>query len=172
MKVRRNTLLLIAALVWSAAGFNILRIGLLAYPPYRTVVNYLLSALVFTVFQVFIFGQLVNKHTARISAYEEELHFFLKFFDVKSFIIMAVMMTGGIWLRSSGVAPDRFIAFFYTGLGASLLLAGLLFGCNFAKALAAICARVKRRVSLLSSLHRVRNLRAASSNTIMATRPA
>lgn len=71
MKVRRNTLLLIAALVWSAAGFNILRIGLLAYPPYRTVVNYLLSALVFTVFQIFIFGRLVNKHTARISAYEE-----------------------------------------------------------------------------------------------------
>lgn len=134
MKVRRNTLLLIAALVWSAAGFNILRIGLLAYPPYRTVVNYLLSALVFTVFQVFIFGQLVNKHTARISAYEEELHFFLKFFDVKSFIIMAVMMTGGIGLRVSGLAPERFIAVFYTGLGAALLLAGLLFGRNFGKA--------------------------------------
>ena len=33
MKVRRNTLLLIAALVWSAAGFNILRIGLLAFLP-------------------------------------------------------------------------------------------------------------------------------------------
>lgn len=134
MKVKRNTLLLIAALVWSAAGFNILRIGLLAYPPYRTVVNYLLSALVFIVFQIFIFRRLVKKHTARISAYEEELHFFLKSFDVKSFIIMAVMMTGGIWLRSSGVAPDRFIAFFYTGLGASLLLAGLLFTCSFAKA--------------------------------------
>ena len=100
VKVRRNTLLLIAALVWSAAGFNILRIGLLACPPYRTIVNYLLSAVVFTVFQIFIFGRLVNKHTARISAYEEELHFFLKFFDVKSFIIMAVMMTGGIWLRT------------------------------------------------------------------------
>lgn len=134
MKVRRNTLLLIAALVWSAAGFNILRIGLLAYPPYRTVVNYLLSALVFTVFQVFIFGQLVNKHTARISAYEEELHFFLKFFDVKSFIIMAVMMSGGIWLRSSGTAPDRFIAVFYTGLGASLLTAGIRFGYQFVRA--------------------------------------
>lgn len=47
---------------------------------------------------------------------------------------MAVMMTGGIRLRSSGVAPDRFISFFYTGLGASLLLAGLLFACSFAKA--------------------------------------
>lgn len=28
MKVKRNTLLLLACLVWSAAGFNILRIGL------------------------------------------------------------------------------------------------------------------------------------------------
>ena len=49
MKVRRNTLLLIAALVWSAAGFNILRIGLLACPPYRTIVNYLLSAVVYRI---------------------------------------------------------------------------------------------------------------------------
>ena len=125
--VKRNTLLLLACLVWSAAGFNILRIGLSAYPAYRALVNYLLSAVVFAVFQKFIFGKLVKKHTARISAYEEELHFFLKFFDVKSFIMMAVMMTGGIWLRSSSVAPDWFISFFYTGLGASLLLAGLLF---------------------------------------------
>lgn len=30
MKVKRNTLLLFACLVWSAAGFNILRIGLVA----------------------------------------------------------------------------------------------------------------------------------------------
>lgn len=42
MKVKRNTLLLLACLVWSAAGFNILRIGLSAYPAYRAVVNYLL----------------------------------------------------------------------------------------------------------------------------------
>lgn len=60
MKVKRNTLLLLACLVWSAAGFNILRIGLMAYPPYLTVVNYLLSVLVFVVFQRFIFGKLVK----------------------------------------------------------------------------------------------------------------
>lgn len=137
MKVKRNTLLLLACLVWSAAGFNILRIGLMAYPAYRTVGNYLLSALIFAVFQVFIFGKLVKKHTARISAYREEHHFFLKFFDGRSFAIMAFMMTGGIALRSGGLAPEQFIAFFYTGLGASLLLAGLLFGRNFGKAIAA-----------------------------------
>lgn len=137
MKVKRNTLLLLACLVWSAAGFNILRIGLMEYPAYRTVGNYLLSALIFAVFQFFIFGKLVKKHTARISTYREEHHFFLKFFDGKSFAIMAFMMTGGIALRSSGLAPEQFIAFFYTGLGASLLLAGLLFGRNFGKAIAA-----------------------------------
>jgi len=43
-------------------------------------------------------------------------------------------MTGGIGLRVSGLAPERFIAVFYTGLGAALLLAGLLFGRNFIKA--------------------------------------
>ena len=134
MKVKRNTLLLLACLVWSAAGFNILRIGLMAYPAYLTAVNYLLSVLVFAVFQWYIFGKLVKKHTARITSYLEERHFFLKFFDGKAFVIMAVMMTGGIGLRVSGLAPERFIAVFYTGLGGALLLAGLLFGRNFGRA--------------------------------------
>lgn len=115
MKVKRNTLLFLAFLVWSVAGFNILRIGLMAYPAYRSAVNYLLSVLVFAVFQKFIFGKLVKKHTARINAYPDERQFFLKFFDGKAFAIMAVMMSGGIGLRTSGLAPERFIAVFYTG---------------------------------------------------------
>ena len=135
MKVKRNTLLLLACLVCGGAVFNILRIGLSAYTAYRSALNFLLSILVFSVFQIFIFGRLVKKHSGRIGAYLEERHFFWKFFDGKSFAIMAVMMTGGIGLRSSGLAPERFIAVFYTGLGASLLLAGLLFGRNFGRAL-------------------------------------
>lgn len=137
MKVKRNTLLLIACLVWTAAGVNILRIGWMAYPPYRTALNFVLSGVVFAVFQRFIFGKLVGKHTARIQSYREERQFFLKFFDGKAFAIMAVMMAGGIGLRASGLAPERFIAVFYTGLGTSLLLAGLLFGRNFGRA---VCA--------------------------------
>lgn len=137
MRVKRNTLLLLACLVWSAAGINILRIGLMVYPSYLSALHFLLTALVFIVFQKFIFGRLVEKHTARIGAYQEERHFFLKFFDGKSFLIMAVMMAGGIGLRTSGLAPEPFIAVFYTGLGASLLLAGLLFGRNYSKT---VCA--------------------------------
>ena len=134
MNVKRNTLLLLACLVWSIAGFNILRIGFMEYKPYHSAINYLLSVLVFVVFQIFVFGKLVKKHTERISNYTEEKHLFIKFFDGKSFVIMAFMMTLGIVLRSGGLAPKRFIAFFYAGLGASLLLAGLKFGYNFIRA--------------------------------------
>lgn len=134
MKVQKNTLLLLACLVWGAAGFNILRIGLTAYLAYVTVVNLLLSAVVFGLFQRFVFGKLVKKHTGRIAGMEEKPQFFLKFFDGKAFAVMAVMMAGGIGLRVSGLAPERFVAVFYSGLGAALLLAGCLFGRNYGRA--------------------------------------
>lgn len=133
MKVKKRTLLLIACFVWFIAGFNVLRIGILAYTNYLGLLNLVLSLGVFTLFQLFIFGKLVKKHTQRILAYQEQRQFFFKFFDVKSFIIMAVMMAGGITIRLLHLAPDRFIAVFYTGLGASLLLAGILFGVNYFK---------------------------------------
>ena len=49
------------------------------------------------------------------------------FFDLKAYLIMAVMMGGGIGLRFSGLLPEIFIAVFYTGLGCALALAGILF---------------------------------------------
>ena len=61
MKVKRNTLLLIACLVWGAAGFNILRLGVLAYPAYLSVLNFVLSALAFAVFQYFHIRQTGQK---------------------------------------------------------------------------------------------------------------
>ena len=135
MKVNKMTLLLFAAIVWIIAGVNVLRIGILLYPPYLSIINVLLSIVVFAVFQFFIFGRLVKKHTRRINSYTEERQFFLKFFDLKSFIIMAVMISGGISIRAFHLLPEQFIAVFYTGLGASLTLAGILFGCNYIKAI-------------------------------------
>ena len=44
-------------------------------------------------------------------------------------------MSGGIGLRASGIAPERFIAVFYSGLGGALLLAGILFGLRYVKTL-------------------------------------
>ena len=131
MKVKKRTLLLIACLVWSAAGANILRIGIISYLPFVSLFHLLLSAAVFLLFDRMIFRRLVEKHTLRILSYPEERQMFLRFFDRKSFAIMAGMMSGGILLRHIPAVPTQFIAVFYSGLGAALLLAGVLFGVKF-----------------------------------------
>lgn len=127
LNVHKHTLFLIAGIVWAIAGFNIVRIGLVDYAGNLTWWRGLLSIAVFAVFQVFIFGKMVKKHIVRILQYEDEQQNFFRFFDTKSYLIMAFMMTLGIGLRVSGLVPTGFIAYFYTGLGASLLTAGVLF---------------------------------------------
>lgn len=136
MKIKKHNLLLLAGIVWFAAGFNILRIGIISYQNYVTAVNLLLSAVVFALFWFLIFSRLVRRHTDRIIHYEEEMQFFLKFFDRKSFGIMAFMMTAGISLRTFHLWPTLCIAVFYSGLGAALALAGLSFTGNYAVQLA------------------------------------
>lgn|GEM_PF-1862872 len=92
--------------------------------------SYFLSVLVFCAFG-FMFFKMSMKHTRRIKGYPEEYKPVWNFFDIKAYIIMAVMMGGGIWLRYSGLVPDVFIAVFYTGLGIALTLAGVLFWIMF-----------------------------------------
>ena len=135
LHVHKNTLILIAGIVWAIAGFNIVRIGLVAYQGNFTWWRGLLSISVYAAFQIFVFGKMVKKHTDRIRQYEEERQNFFRFFDTKSYLIMAFMMTLGIGLRVSGVVPNTFIAFFYTGLGASLLTAGVLFILSYTRVL-------------------------------------
>ncbi len=130
--VKKRTLIAVAGCVWLAAGVNVARLGVLSYRllPQISAVHILLSAAVFCAFG-FMFLKMCGKHTRRIAAYREERRPFWNFFDLKSYLIMAFMMGGGIGLRASGLAPDVFIAVFYTGLGCALALAGLTFWLNF-----------------------------------------
>ncbi|MGN0204619.1 MAG: hypothetical protein ACI4BB_08750, partial [Coprococcus sp.] len=132
--VKKRTLLAIAGCVWLLAGFNVARLGILSYQKLLTVtaIHILLSIVVFCVFGLMFF-RMSMKHTRRIKGYEEEFRPVWHFFDLKAYIIMAVMMGGGIWLRASGLVPDVFIAVFYTGLGCALALAGVLFWIMFFK---------------------------------------
>ncbi|MGO5359596.1 hypothetical protein ACTQYZ_10015 [Anaerofustis sp. LCP19S3_F7] len=132
MKVKKETLLIIAAIVWFIAGFNILRIGLTSYVGYVNILNVFVSIIVFLAFWFMVFYKLTKKHTKRIRSYNEN-QFFLKFFDVKSFCIMAFMMSLGISIRAFSLMPNMCIAVFYTGLGSALSLTGILFGLNYYK---------------------------------------
>ncbi|SDB15871.1 hypothetical protein SAMN02910293_00800 [Streptococcus henryi] len=126
--VKKKNLLALAGTVWLIAGFNVTRMGLVAYSSLKqvTLVSLLLSILVFLAFGS-MFYKMTFKHARRISDYKEARRPFWQFFDLKSYLIMIVMMTGGILFRRSGLVPSSFIAFFYTGLGLALALARLLF---------------------------------------------
>ena len=129
--VKKRTLLAVAFVVWLIAGVNVARLGLLSYGHIAFgPVHILLSLLVFAAFGAMFF-KMSMKHTRRIKGYREAFRPVWHFFDTKAYVIMAIMMGGGIWLRASGLAPEVFIAVFYTGLGSALALAGLLFGLMF-----------------------------------------
>lgn len=132
-QVKKRTLLLIAGIVWLIAGFNVARLGILSYLGIEQQWYwYVLSAVIFTLFGMMFF-KMSRKHTKRITGYDGERQPFWRFFDLKAYIIMAVMMGGGIGLRAAGVFPGWFVAFFYTGLGCALALAGVLFIRNYFK---------------------------------------
>lgn len=133
--VPKNGLMLIAGLVWCAAGLMVSGVGLpleLRLAPSHLILLPL-AGLIFLVFYRFVFSRLVRKHTGRIRARTEDRLPFWHFFNVSSWAVMAVMMGGGMALRLSHAIPDWAIAFFYSGLGVALFLCGLRFVEGFAR---------------------------------------
>ena len=133
--IPKNQLMLIAGLVWCAAGAMVSLIGLPL--EFRLAPEHLilfpLAGVVFLAFYFLVFSQLVRKHTGRIRARTEERLPVWDFFNASSWVVMAVMMGGGMALRLSHLMPDWMIAFFYSGLGVALFICGVRFLGVFAR---------------------------------------
>ena len=135
LHVPKNQLMLIAGLVWCAAGAMVCMIGLpleVRLAPSQLILVPL-AVVIFLAFYVFVFSRLVRKHTGRIRARTEDRLPFWHFFNASSWAVMAVMMGGGMALRLSHLVPDWMIAFFYSGLGVALFLCGVRFLGVFAR---------------------------------------
>jgi small-conductance mechanosensitive channel len=133
--IPKNRLMLIAGLVWCAAGAMVCMIGLPL--EFRLAPSHLillpLAVVIFLAFYFLVFSRLVRKHTGRVRAETEDRLPFWHFFNASSWAVMAVMMGGGMALRYSHLVPDWVIAFFYSGLGVALFLCGLRFLRVFAR---------------------------------------
>lgn len=130
LKVSKSTLLFIAGFVWCLAGGNIAWLGIQEFLHTEHDFPWLLvlgAVVIFTVFHMAIFSKMVIKHAARIASYPAQRLSIWRFFDVPGYIMMAIMMSGGIALRAFRLVPLWFIAFFYTGLGIALALSGISF---------------------------------------------
>ena len=110
-RIKKQPLIAVAGIVWLLAGLNVAILGVRAAIDMRGVA-------------AIIFSKLVQKNAQRIADLEGKRHHVVRFFDRKSYLMMTIMMSFGIGMRAAGIFPDWFIAFFYTGLGLALSLAG------------------------------------------------
>lgn len=127
-------MLVVAAVVWLAAGANIMSMGVSAYGEalsavapgaHHGVALAMLAGTVatFLLFHLMIFAKVVRTNSARVLSLDapDGRAGVLRFLDTKGYLIMGAMMAMGIGLRLSGMVPSWFIGSFYVGLGAALV---------------------------------------------------
>lgn len=127
--VTKQFLLITAGIVWVIAGGNILRIGIVTWNDSHFTCHFMIfgAIAVFLLFFVLVFRKLFYKHTRRIENKKDDKNCPFGFFDTKGWIIMVLMITFGIIVRTFRLLPDSFISVFYTGLGLALIYTGILF---------------------------------------------
>lgn len=135
LRVGKKTLFIIAGLIWGFAGFRVFSLGREDVMASNTnlLISFLLASVVFFVFFKFIFSKMSRKHKKRIINSELEKHCVFSFFDFKSYIIMGVMIFGGITIRNLHIINPAWLGTFYMGLGVALFSAGISFLISFFK---------------------------------------
>ena len=132
LKMKKENLITVAGVVWLLAGANVALIGARAAVEMSGAAVGVVGALVVGTVAAFfafhaMFGKTVLKNAQRIRGLDGERLNFMRFLDRKGYLIMAFMMSFGFGLRLTGLIPNWFFAFFYTGLGSALALAGASF---------------------------------------------
>ena len=132
LSIPNKYLILIAGVVWMFAGTMVVKTGAPVFINQGSYIfSILLATSVFSIFYFFIFSKLVEKHTIRISKDNRKKMFVMEFFDKKSYLIMAVMVLGGITIRKFSLLPAFDIGFFYVGIGLALFSCGMKFVYKF-----------------------------------------
>lgn len=131
--IPKNYLVLIAGLLWIFAGIMVFKTGAPILFGMQSFIAFIVSIGIFLIFYLIIFRNLVFKHIKRIKETMDERGYFWQFFDLKSYIIMFVMMAGGTVVRKLNLAPNYVIGTLYSGIGFALFSCGTRFIAAFVK---------------------------------------
>ena len=133
--VQKRTLLMIAGCAWSIAGGILISRSLI----HLIGVNHLLAmelgiGIVFgSFFYLLLFARISKKHITRINLIEIDNPCFFSFFNFRSYLLMAIMISGGITLRLSGLVNQEIIYTFFLCMGIPLLVSAWRFFYSYAK---------------------------------------
>lgn len=132
--VSKRGLLIMSGLLWSIAGFNVLRKGLLSLAQDHRWWILLLAIAIGAAF-LLMFRGVVRKYSQRIFSLPGERHAAYLFMSRKGYLLIGVMMGLGIAMSHVPGMPLAFFASFYTGLGTGLTYGAIRFFTSICKSI-------------------------------------
>ena len=127
--VPRRWLLAIAGLFWSFAGGMLLWRGLtgLLSEARHLLPEIFLSIACGIAFYFLIFSKISRKHVRRILGLKQESPCLFSFFNIRSYILMTIMITIGILLRKFDILNHQLLFSVNLCMGIPLLLSSIKF---------------------------------------------
>ncbi len=131
--VEQRWLLLISGFVWSIVGVFLVRIA------FRWIFHFLLHEKILTIGSGILLGLaiafwgfsiVVRKNIKRINAYKNAVCVFA-FQEWKSYVLIVVMMSIGIFLRNTTLIPRQLVAPVYVGIGLALFIDSFMYYNSF-----------------------------------------
>ncbi len=131
--VSKSSLLLEAALVWTFAGIMLLTRGelMLEASSGFSWLKIIPCICIGILFFVLLFSKISRKHINRIKNLLGDKHPVYDFFNFKSYLMMAGMITLGIVLRKTLIIPLSSLALVYMTMGIPLLFSSFRFYINW-----------------------------------------
>ncbi len=133
--VHKHKLLILSGIVWSATGIFL---TFLAYRWFSELtINEIDIALgggilLGIIIAWFGFSKVALKNIRRILDYDKHVCVFA-FQEWKSYVLIAFMMSMGIYMRTSGLIPKNLLAPMYIGIGTALFLSSFLYYIHYQK---------------------------------------
>ena len=125
--IPRRYLLFVAGVVWTFAGGMLLFKGISLFRIYRDFLWLKISISVIGggLFYLLLFSRISFKHAWRIINIKHENPCMFAFFNVRSYILMAIMIASGILLRKSGIISPEYLSVLYVTMGIPLFLSAI-----------------------------------------------
>ena len=125
LKVKPKVLILISGLIWSFFGILLNHFAaqwFVVLPDSQKITSLIFGVLLGAAIAYFGFNNLAKKNIQRISDYKEKTCVFA-FQSWKSYLIIVVMISMGIFLRTSEFMPKYILTPMYIGIGFALFIA-------------------------------------------------
>ncbi len=129
IRVSKKVLICEAAIIWMFAGIMLLTRGKMMLESAQgfSIINTCSCLGCGILFYLYLFSKISSKHIHRITTLPGDRHYPFQFFNFKSYLMMAGMITMGITLRKTLIIPLEYLSLIYCTMGIPLFLSSLHF---------------------------------------------